>query len=134
MRLASVCALFALVATLASGAGGAYDQRIYIPTSCSRYVAFKYRPRALCVGNGGLFRRLTWDAYGGRRALAHGQTFHNDCVPDCAEGTGSWVATRISVFRVRWACGKRIYTRLTGVPPWPAPFRLWVPGADRCPR
>lgn len=32
------------------------------------------------------------------------------------------------VWRVRWACGKRVYTRF-GVPA----FRLWVPGSDRCP-
>jgi hypothetical protein len=119
---------------LAPAQGAARDNRIYIPAACSTNLAFAYKPRALCVGNGLRIRRITWDAYGGKRALARGQMFHNNCVPSCAEGTGAWVATRFSVLRVRWACGKRIYTRMTGGPVGTAMFELWAPGFDRCPR
>jgi hypothetical protein len=119
---------------LAAAQGAARDSRIYIPASCSADLAFKYKPRAMCVGNGLRIRRITWEAYGGKRAIARGQMFHNNCVPNCAEGTGAWVTTRFSVLRVRWACGKRIYTRMTGGPVGGGTFRLWVPGFDQCPR
>jgi hypothetical protein len=127
--------LLVLVATVAAAilpvAGqGSGDHRVYVPVGCAK-IRLVYKPRAMCIGNGGSFRRLTWDTYGGKQAVAHGQTFHNNCVPTCAEGTGSWVATRVTVWRVRWACGRRVYTRLG---PSRYPFRLWVPGVDHCPR
>ena len=80
-----------------------------MPASCSfPTVAFKYKPRAMCFDNGFNLRRIVWTAYGGRRAIARAQYEHNNCLPTCAQGRSTWVATRITLSRVRWACGKRI--------------------------
>jgi hypothetical protein len=120
--LVSIAAAIVALPALAHGTAG--DSRIYVPIGCGK-VKLVYKPRAMCLGNGGNYRRLVWITYGGKRATAHGQFERNDCVPNCAEGTSTWVRTRVTVSRVRWACGKRIYTRLGA-------FRLWVPGFDRC--
>ena len=89
-----------LAVALLSGFARGVDNPVYVPAGCAK-LALEYKPRAMCVGNGGMFRRLSWLSYGGRSAVARGQTFHNNCVPNCAEGSGSWVGTKIRVFRVR---------------------------------
>jgi hypothetical protein len=119
-----------VVATLALPAlvrGTGSDTRIYLPIGCGK-VRLAYRPTGMCLGNGVWFRRMTWETYGGRQATFHGQYEANTCKPSCAQGRSYWKHVRMTVWRVRWACGKRIYTRL-GMPA----FRLWVPGFDRCP-
>jgi hypothetical protein len=84
----------------------------------------------MCLGNGGQYRRLTWERYGSPRAVFRGQALANDRTPNCAEGHSHWVRARDFVWRIRWTCGKRVYTRLGALH---YPFRLWAPGYDHCP-
>jgi hypothetical protein len=121
------------IAAWAPGAGAMYDNRIFVPIGCVR-ITFAYKPRAMCFNNGQNFRRLVWKSYGGKRAIADGQYERNNCVPNCAEGTSTWVATKVFLFHVRWACGRRVYTREAQRSDGRYPVSLWVSGFDRCPR
>jgi hypothetical protein len=126
MRLVFILlALAVLTALPAVARGTAADNRVYVPIGCGK-IRLVYKPRAMCLGNGGWFRRITWETYGGRRAIFQAQELYNTCKPTCVEGRSYWKHVRLSVSRVRWACGKRVYTRLGA-------FRMWVPGYDRCP-
>jgi hypothetical protein len=47
------------------------------------------------------FGRLHWTVYNTRAARATGLAWHDDCLPDCAEGTYHATAVRIRLFRSR---------------------------------
>jgi hypothetical protein len=132
-RKTTTLVLVALVAGLAAPgpSSATYDKRIYVPNgqSSSGTTRLAYRPRTMTPYAALKIRNIAWKAYGGRRAVGRGLTIGVLCKPGTTgRGCTHWVPTPFSVFRVRWACGKRIYTRMSIAG---RVFALWTP-YDRC--
>jgi hypothetical protein len=76
-----------------------YGSRVYVPVGCGKVIKLVYKPRAVCIF--GKTERIVWTSYGGSQALGR---LPNDryCGHACT----------VTLFRIRRACGRRIYTRL----------------------
>lgn len=79
-------------------------------------------------GDSGMYSALRWIRYAQLGARATGADWHNDCVPDCVDGTFHAYRAAIHLFRPERVAGHRLFTRMVVrylgvIPPYPAARR-----------
>ena len=98
------------------------------------YARFQRRPpqlvysgdgNAQLAGRHGIRSRLRWDRWGAREAVGRGDDWHNDCNPDCADGTFYGYPARVRLYRPGHIANRPVFTRMTVTytgkrPPYPA--------------
>ena len=80
---------------------------------------------ALLAGSGSTWGRLRWSAWNTEQARARGEDWHNNCVPDCADGSYSGYPVTVRLWRPGLVDGFLVFTRMTVTytgarPPYPA--------------
>lgn len=80
---------------------------------------------ASLAGRGSTFGRLRWTSWTRTGGLAWGADWHDNCVPDCANGTYHDYPANVHVYRPQRVGGYLLFTRMTvdyigARPPYPA--------------
>lgn len=71
------------------------------------------------------FGKLRWTKWSRTEALAWGADWHNNCTPDCVDGTYFPYGANLKLYRPRMSGGRQVFTRMTVTytgahPPYPA--------------
>ena len=79
-------------------------------------------------GDAGMYSSLRWSRYTQFGSRATGADWHNNCDPDCVDGTFHAYRAAIHLFRPERVAGHRLFTRmvvryLRAIPPYPAARR-----------
>lgn len=80
--------------------------------------------QAFLAGTGSTSSHLVWTTWSSRQGRGRGADWHNNCVPNCAEGTFTAYPATVRVYRPRRVAGYLLFTRMTTTyirtqPPYP---------------
>jgi hypothetical protein len=135
IRAAVATAALVLVVAVAQASASQRTPRVVSSSGGTpRYAGFQRRPfrivysgdgAALLAGTGSTFNHLTWTSWAGGQGRGRGADWHDNCVPDCANGTYAAYPVNVIVDRPELVGGYLLFTRMTttytaATPPYPA--------------